>query len=94
MTNEEAQDLQIQVEQAGRMKQMVSHPAWTSYAQYLEQGKAAAMADWLKKAHTYEEFISSRQAYNTLLAIQTYPERIINAGDVAYEKLHPKKAES
>jgi hypothetical protein len=86
---EEVADLEQQVEMGRKMKSLVSHPGWEDFADYLANGKLAAMADWLKKAESHADFLCSKQAYNTLDAVQKWPYKKIVNGDAAYEKLHP-----
>lgn len=92
MIDEQADDLEQQVERGRKMKSLVASQGWDLLEGYIKGGMSNAVKSF-KESTTLDEFIAHRQALNTLEAILNYVVNVISTGESARKQLYPQQNE-
>lgn len=91
-TDEEVADLEEQLRRGNMMRALSASEPWKHLiVPYLYGAKKAALNAWRTEAQRHEEFIASRQCYNTIDALEAFITNTIKAGDIAHARLYPEK---
>lgn len=90
-SEEEAQDLDLKVEQMRLMKTLVDSPGWQKLLLPYIEGRKKGLFLGFRNAKKIEEFLSTQQCYNTLDHILSFVNNVLTTGEQAHKKLHPTK---